>query len=225
MAKRLNINEFINHKFNRLMLIKEVKPHVTSGGNIQRKCLFKCDCGKELEIVFSSVKNSITKSCGCHSKDLAKKRMQELNFKHGAFSSPEYNCYQSMKKRCLNSNHKSFKHYGGRGITISENWINSFEQFLNDMGKRPGLNYSIERINNDLGYSKENCKWATKKEQSRNLRTNRVLEFNGEKKCLAEWADFLNLSWQNLFYKIYKSNNHTLESLISQKINDSIQVK
>ena len=82
--------------------------------------------------------------------------------------SPTYNTWHAMKKRCTNPNHKSYKYYGGRGISICERW-NDFEKFLEDMGERPdGL--TIERVNNDLDYNKENCVWATGSEQQRNKR-------------------------------------------------------
>lgn len=223
MAERINIEELINTKYNCLTLIKEVDPHITSGGNIHRKCLFKCDCGNFKEIQFSSVKNNITKSCG-HDRQKSSERMKAINFKHGKYNTPEYNCYLSIRKRCLNPNHKSYDYYGGRGISISESWKNSFETFLKDMGERPSNKHSIDRINNELGYSKENCKWSTKTEQSRNVRTNRIIEYNGQRKCLSEWAEIIGVSWQNLYYKLIVSKNYQLEKLLEGKY-DSVQNK
>jgi hypothetical protein len=222
MAKRLDIQELINTKYNSLILIKEVEPHITSGGHVHRKCLFKCDCGKVLEKQFSQVKNGSTKSCGCHSRKIASERMKKINTKHGKSKMPEYNVFLSMKKRCLSKDHKAYKNYGGRGILICKSWENSFENFIKDMGERPSKNHSIERINNELGYSKDNCKWATKKEQARNIRSNRIIEFNGIEKCLAEWAEIIGVSWQNLFYKLSISKNYELEKLLEGKKYDSV---
>jgi hypothetical protein len=222
MANRIDIESLIYQKFNKLTLIKEVKPHITAGGHLHRKCEFKCDCGKIVQIQFSAVKNGSTKSCGCHSKDLASKRMKAFNRKHGMFNTPEYNIYLSMKKRCLNQNHKSFMHYGGRGINICQSWIDSFDNFINDMGLRPSNNHSLDRLDNNKGYSKENCRWSTRTEQARNVRTNRIIEFNNEKKCLSEWAEIIGVSWQNLFYKLFISKNYDLGELLKNKKYGSI---
>jgi hypothetical protein len=222
MAKRTNIDLLIGQKFNRLTLINEVEPHITTGGNIHRKCEFKCDCGKIIKTQFSPVKNGIYKSCGCHSKDLASKRMKTLNTKHGMFYTPEYNIYSSMKKRCLNKNHKFFMHYGGRGISVCKSWINSFDNFINDMGLRPSKNHSLDRIDNNQGYCKENCRWATKTKQARNVRTNRIIEFNDEKKCLSEWAEIIGVSWHNLYYKLFIAKNYDLGELLKNKKYGSI---
>lgn len=104
------------------------------------------------------------------------------------WTSPEYAAWAGIKQRCLNKKNRFYKNYGGRGITVCARWLNSFDNFCADMGPRPSPKHSIERVNNDLGYSPENCKWATKFEQTRNTRRNVILEYNGESKCLTDWA-------------------------------------
>jgi hypothetical protein len=95
----------------------------------------------------------------------------ELNVvTHGKSHTRTYGAWQSMKSRCLNPNHKRFNDWGGRGIKICKRWQDSFENFLEDMGEKPTKDHSLERINNDKGYSPDNCKWATKLEQSQNRR-------------------------------------------------------
>lgn len=93
-----------------------------------------------------------------------------VNELHGRHKSPEYRAWRHMKDRCLNPKCKSYKYYGGRGITIQPDWIDSFEVFFRDMGPRPASGYSIDRIDNSIGYFKANCHWATVTANSRNTR-------------------------------------------------------
>lgn len=216
MAKRLNIEKFIGKKFNSLKLIKEEHPHITKGGHKHRQGLFICQCGVKKTIQFSTVFSGMTKSCGCHSRKNASDRLKKINKTHGLSKTLEYNIWVSMKKRCLNKNHQSYSDYGGRGIFVCNSWINSFESFINDMGLRPNKKYSLDRINNNDGYYKDNCRWASKKQQSRNQRNNVRLEAFGESKCMSEWALILGFSWQKLHYRIFLSNNYSLIEMLNE---------
>lgn len=100
----------------------------------------------------------------------------------------EYRSWQSMKARCYNKNHISYKNYGERGITVCGEWLSSFETFLNDLGYKPDKTYTLERIDNSKNYTKDNCKWGTKTEQSTNRRCTRFLTLNGETLSISEWA-------------------------------------
>jgi len=104
----------------------------------------------------------------------------------------EYAIWSGMKGRCLNANDKAYQNYGGRGITVCETWMR-FENFYNDMGNRPSLNHSLDRIDNNKGYCKENCRWAVRLEQENNKRTNTFYELNGERLTLANWARKINI--------------------------------
>lgn len=123
-----------------------------------------------------------------------------MNNKHGhtthLSSSSTYKSWHMMKQRCLNPNYSQYNDYGGRGITVCKRWY-MFENFLADMGERP-LDTSLERINNNKGYSSSNCRWANKNEQQRNRRNNRLITFRGVTKCLSDWADDLGLKQHSL---------------------------
>lgn len=109
--------------------------------------------------------------------------------KHGHSYTSEYRVWQTMRLRCHDPKHAAYANYGGRGITVCDRWLNSLENFLADMGPKPTPEHEIDRIDNDKGYCKENCRWVTRKENSRNRRSNRMLEYLGETKTLTEWCE------------------------------------
>ena len=112
-------------------------------------------------------------------------------YKHGMYSTTTYKSWQSMKSRCVLESDPSYNRYGGRGITYDPSW-ESFENFLEDMGKRPD-GTTLDRKDNNGPYCKDNCRWATIKDQTRNRRDNHNLEFNGKSQCLLDWAAELGM--------------------------------
>jgi len=115
-----------------------------------------------------------------------------MYYTHGGTYTPEYRSWQMMKSRCRNPNNASYKNYGGRGIKICKRWINSFENFLKDMGPRPSAQHTLDRKNNDGNYTPKNCQWATKKEQVANRRptsfSSRMITYKGETLTIVAWA-------------------------------------
>ena len=121
-----------------------------------------CDCGGIINIRVDALKSGNTSSCGCV--------VNPGNTQHGYYGSPTHRSWTSMKNRCTNANYHEFHYYGGRGITVCDRWLESFENFLEDMGERPE-GRTLDRIDGDLGYFKENCRWATLQEQSQNRKS------------------------------------------------------
>jgi hypothetical protein len=147
-------------KFNMLTAM-----HLVDSEERQSQWLFKCDCGNQKIIRASRVKEGKAKSCGCWQYNL-KHGHARREFKNKA--TPTYQTWLAMRGRCLNPTDPAYKWYGGRGISIDPRW-NIFENFLEDMGERPKAR-SLDRIDNDRGYSPDNCRWATNRQQQSNKR-------------------------------------------------------
>lgn len=122
--------------------------------------------------------------------------------KHGLQKHSAYQVWRSLIKRCTNPTDKDWHNYGGRGITVCERWL-SITSFVHDMGERPA-GMTIERINNDLGYSPDNCRWATRPEQMRNTRQTRLITFNGKTQCLKDWACEIGIDRASLRQRLAK---------------------
>lgn len=155
----------------------------TSNGHIMLAC--RCDCGGSKSVRKSHLKANLIKSCGCL-KNKTKRG-------YIAADVSEYWIWLGIKQRCLNPNHSAYYKYGGRGISICTKWESSFEAFYADMGPRPSKKHSVDRIDNSGNYEPGNCRWADITTQSRNTRYNRVLEWNGTKKCVVEWGEELGI--------------------------------
>ena len=150
----------INNRYTKL-IVTGIHSTKTKYGNILYECL--CDCGGTINVTKSNLNRKMVKSCGCLRGENAKLGFSVRNL-------PEHQTWSDMKQRCFNKKNKAYSYYGGRGITMSEEWKKSFKTFYQDMGKRPeGL--SLDRIDNEGNYCKENCRWATWSEQMLNRRS------------------------------------------------------
>ena len=148
------------HRFEEWTVVKEAEK--SKGG--ARRFLCVCSCGSEKTVLLSTLRNG--KSKRCSSCGTVKR-----NTTHGLKYHPLYGTWKGMKDRCYNNRNISFPSYGGRGIKICDRWLNSPENFINDMGIKPTNDHSVERIDNDGIYEPSNCKWGTSLEQSINQRT------------------------------------------------------
>lgn len=183
----------IGKRFGRLLVIS--KACSNRWGESFMMC--QCSCGNKKSISLSKIRRGETKSCGCLSRELTSERLT----KHGKTHSSIFNIWISMKARCLNKGNHAYKNYGKRGIKICKRWM-EFKNFYKDMGDKP-CNLSLDRINNNGNYSPKNCRWATRKEQSNNCRTNNKLSLNGKIRNVTEWASILNISPFTLFNRKY----------------------
>jgi len=158
----------------------------------------KCDCGKEIIARGTNLRAKVTKSCGCYAKELKKLPKKEKPYsKYKAYKS-----WNSMKVRCLNKDNEHYKFYGARGIKICERWLN-FKNFLEDMGERPE-GKTLDRINVNGNYTKENCRWATPEEQSNNTRKNVKIMYDGKLKTFYELEKITGIKRKKLKNRYYK---------------------
>lgn len=180
-------------RFGRLIAIKFAGKD--KWNNIRWLC--QCDCGNKKIVQRGHLASGHTKSCGCWMRD----RLTIHGYSKRCKKDRTHQIWESMIKRCTKPNHQSWKHYGGRKITVCKQWLNSFENFLKDMGKAPkGL--QLDRINNNKGYYPKNCRWTTKQEQARNRRNNRLITYNGKTRTMIEWSEKTGIAYNVLVARI-----------------------
>ena len=179
MGKRIEVKA--GDRYGQLTVTQEVEPHIRPCGRRRRKVACECDCGEQTVVLLQSLRNGDNVSCGGWCK-------KDRQTTHGASKTRTFQTWHSMRSRCLNSRHRAYPSYGGRGITICQRWLDSFEAFREDMGEHPD-NMSLDRIDNNGNYNPSNCRWASRSEQQRNTRNNHMITYNGITKCLPDWAD------------------------------------
>jgi hypothetical protein len=191
--KRIDYTSFAGRVFDRLTAIH---PAQSSKRGIYWE--FQCQCGKISTHSARKVRGGFIKSCGCLKNELSSAR----SFKHGLCESSEYRIYASMKQRCHNPEAVGYNNYGRRGIKVCDRWLHSFENFLEDMGRRPSKNHSLDRIDNNGNYEPENVRWATRDQQNINNSTTLYLEHQGIKMTLLEWAYKTGMKYCTLLTRI-----------------------
>jgi hypothetical protein len=174
-----NAIDISGETFGRLVAIAPVDR--TPSSNILWLCI--CECGSETITTTTSLKQGHTQSCGC----LQKERAGPVST-HGMTGNPTYRVWHGMKNRCYNKTNDHFHRYGGRGISVCDQWTNSFIKFLADMGEKPSSSFSIDRIDNNGNYTPENCRWATVEQQQNNRRDSKFITHNGKQLTHAQWS-------------------------------------
>lgn len=158
-----------------------------SSGSVVWTCM--CDCGNVTNVISGNLIRGNTLSCG---------HLKGKSFTHNCSNTPEYETWSGMKERCTNPNNKSYHCYGGRGITVCERWLCSFENFLSDMGFKPSSEHSLDREDTNGNYEPGNCKWSTAYEQANNRRNNRIVYYNGKEYTIAQLAKEYHIYYETL---------------------------
>lgn len=156
-----------------------------------------CSCGATKAIGGHYLRSGTSRSCGCLAREIAGNRYR----RHGMKGTPEWECWQAMKQRCLNPKAQAYPRYGGRGIKVCGRWM-TFENFYADMGPRPSSEHSIDRKDNDGDYEPSNCHWATKIDQNRNRSIARVIDFNGVMVNGADLAEAHGMTTELLYGRL-----------------------
>ena len=177
----------IGKRFNQLTVIEECKERTKNGTKIY-KCL--CDCGNYTNVIGTQLRNGKTKSCGCLRVSIS----GQNNATHRKTHTRLYNIYKGMIRRCYNKNDKDYPNYGGRGITVCNEWRNDFMSFYNwAMVNGYDDNLTIDRIDVNWNYEPSNCRWITQYEQQNNRTNNLIVFYNGKKQTLTKWIKELGL--------------------------------
>lgn len=196
--KKIKDEDMIGKRFGRLTVIKRGEEYYSKTGKPHDTWICKCDCGTIKTIAGRHLRAGRSKSCGCILKEGIRRT-------HGKSHTKLHNIWCGMRARCKDKNLEAYKYYGGRGISVCEEWDKSFEAFYEwSMGNGYSDELSIDRIDVNGNYEPSNCRWATAKEQARNMRTNRLLTFNGETKPMAEWGEIMGLRSSTIQYRLDK---------------------
>lgn len=196
----MDVTPYIGKKYNHLTIIENAGKGYRGVSNV--KC--KCDCGNIKIESCSAILRGKTKSCGCGAKAYRERFIKE-HYMHGHSDGRLYRIRAGMITRCYNSKRADYDHYGGKGITVCNEWLNdylSFEKWALENGYADNL--TIDRIDVNKGYSPENCRWVSNKEQSRNREITIYVVYNGERKPLSTWAEELGKSYFTLHARYKK---------------------
>lgn len=186
-----NVKDETGNPYGKLTVLSYAGSNVKALKGAYWNCL--CECGGETVVCGRALRSGTIASCGC-TKRAAR----------GLSESAEYRVWHGMKRRCYDVRRRDYKYYGGRNVTVCDRWRESFVNFLDDMGLKPFAEATLERVDNNAGYEKSNCKWATWEEQKQNTRNVRKLTHNGETMSIGAWASKLGIDRSTLRLRLDK---------------------
>ncbi len=208
MAKKLEIKQ--GDKFGKWTIIEEIAPKIISN-KPRRMFRCQCECGNIGEVQLSCLRNGHSTSCGCEQK----KRVSAANTKHGLEKHPLYNTWKNIKKRCNYINTSEYENYGGRGISVCEEWSNNFQSFYNwAINNGWSKELTIDRIDTNGNYCPENCRWANVETQMNNMTKNHYIEYNGDAYTLSTLSKHLSIPYNIVRYRL-SNCKWTVEQLIN----------
>jgi hypothetical protein len=214
-CKSNKLKDITGERFGKLTVIKRGEDFIGPAGR-ETQWVCKCDCGNTTIVRGHALRNGHTRSCGC--------LIVDSSTKHGLYNTKIYGKYNKMKHRCFNSNNKHYKRYGGRGITICDEWLgeNGFINFYNwAMANGYSDDLTIDRINNDGNYEPSNCRWTTQEVQANNTSNNVIIKYNNEEHTISEWAKIYNIEYYNLYNRIINLG-WSIDKALNTPINDYI---
>lgn len=195
---KMRFVDLTGKRYGRLVVLNKAAPHVQPNKLKRTMWLCKCDCGSQYIAYGANLQSNHTQSCGC----LQKERARESATTHGKSHTRLHRTWRHMVERCTNPNVRNYSDYGGRGITVCEEWrkFDNFYQWAMQNGYYEDL--TIDRINNNGNYEPNNCRFTDLTVQANNKRTNHLMTANGETKTLTQWANELGISYITLLYRV-----------------------
>lgn len=197
--------DLTGQKFGRLLVIGNRQ---FKNSRVTWDCI--CDCGTFRTVRDESLINGITVSCGCYQKE----RSRQAITTHGKSKTRLFSIWQNVKRRCYNPNFKHFHYYGGRGISMCDEWRNDFNSFYKwSTSNGYDSHLTLDRINSNGNYEPNNCRWLTRKEQSNNTRRNHVFTINNESKTIAQWCELYNVPYERVRQRVMNYDWNILDAL------------
>lgn len=174
--------------------------------------LCECDCGNKTVVTRGGLTSGNTTSCGCYNRE----RVSESTRTHGLSRTPLYKVWRDMRTRCENENNIAYHRYGGRGIEVCDEWkkFDNFKDWALDAGYNKGL--TIDRVDNNSGYTPTNCRWVDWDTQGNNRSTNHIVEYNGHRHNIMEWAKILGVNYSTLWGRIKRNDMRDFEKYFKE---------
>jgi hypothetical protein len=203
MTKRINLE---GQEYGRLTVLRLAQ--IDLHGRTHWLCL--CQCGQLIVVLAAQLRRGNTRSCGCLQREQSRKRFTT----HGDRESAEYRTWIGMIERSANQKRQAWKNYGDRGIIVCERWRHNYAAFLVDMGRKPSPELTLERKDNDGPYSPSNCRWATRQEQNRNTRLNRIVTVDGQTAPISELCERFGLNKRRIWRLIHRRKMTPKEAFV-----------